>query len=142
MVVKVSEILKAGLDEVWEAITNPVEMRKWYFENMPDFKAEPGFETSFVMDSGDRLFTATWRVTDVLPVKQISYIWSYAEYDGEGPVKFTLTPQGGNTLLTVTNEGLESFPKDIPEFKEESCRAGWEYFLKSRLPEYFEKKNN
>jgi uncharacterized protein YndB with AHSA1/START domain len=135
--VKVEEVINASVDEVWAAITNHGQMIKWYFENIPDFKPEVGFSTSFVMQSDERIFTATWLVTRVIPKKEIRYEWSYKEYDGLGPVTFTLSARGDKTLLSVVNEGLESFPKNISEFTEESCRGGWEYFIKGRLPEYF-----
>ena len=140
MIVKLEENIDGSVDEVWTALTDPKEMRKWYFDNIPDFKAEPGFKTKFKMDSGERIFTASWLVTEVLPKKKIKYTWSYDEYKGEGPVTFILSPKGEKTLLTVINEGLESFPQDIPEFTRESCMGGWEYFIKKRLPEYFKDK--
>ena len=140
MIVEVSEVISASMEEVWMAITDPLEMRKWYFEKIPDFKPEPGFETSFIMDSGERLFTATWRITEVIPGSRITCVWSYEEYPGEGPVTFILSAEGDKTRITVLNEGLDTFPQEIPEFHEESCRSGWEYFIQSRLPEYFERR--
>jgi hypothetical protein len=42
-------VVEQGFDRsasaVWDAITKIGEMRKWYFENIPDFKAEVGFST-------------------------------------------------------------------------------------------------
>jgi hypothetical protein len=35
---------------------------------------------------------------------------------------------------------LQSFPGHIPEFKRESCLAGWQYFIRERLKKFLEKK--
>ena len=42
--------------DVWGAITDIDEMRKWYFESIPDFRAEPGFRTNFPVVFGDRTY--------------------------------------------------------------------------------------
>ncbi|THH36302.1 SRPBCC family protein [Neolewinella litorea] len=122
--------------EVWAALTQPGQMREWYFENIPDFRPEVGFTTRFPMQSAERTFTAHWEVTCVVPGEEITYVWTYAEYPGAGPVTFRLADADGGTRVTVFNEGLETFPDDVPEFTEESCRGGWEYFLQQRLPAY------
>ena len=33
----------ASAETVWRAITDVDQMRQWYFENIPDFRAEVGF---------------------------------------------------------------------------------------------------
>lgn len=139
--VKLEVLLKGSIDSVWEAITKPELMKLWYFEDMPDFKPEVGFTTRFEMKSGGRTFTATWVVTKVIAKQIIVCDWSYDEYEGLGSVTFQLAPREENTLFTVTNTGLETFPKDIPEFTEESCSAGWDFFIKGRLKNYFEEKH-
>ena len=51
-------IVEQGFDrsasDVRNAITEIAEMREWYFENIPDFKAESGFHTQYPVVSGDR----------------------------------------------------------------------------------------
>jgi uncharacterized protein YndB with AHSA1/START domain len=121
---------------VWKAITEPERMRKWFFENIPDFEPIEGFETRFNVHSGERNFEHRWRLTEVIDYQKIVYQWSYTEYEGEGRVSFELIPRGNATLLRLTNTGLESFPREIPEFSRESCRAGWEYFISQNLTEY------
>jgi uncharacterized protein YndB with AHSA1/START domain len=142
MIIKVEELINGCVDEVWAAITKPEEMKMWYFDNIPDFKPEVDFETRFEMKSNDKTFTATWSVIEVIPKKKIKYNWSYDEYEGLGAVTFKLSPQGEKTLITVTNEGLETFPQNIPEFTRESCLAGWEFFINTSLPKYLENKAN
>ncbi|MDX5420355.1 MAG: SRPBCC domain-containing protein [Hymenobacteraceae bacterium] len=135
----VEQEFNAPKQKVWEAITNLDQMTQWYFENIPDFKPEVGFKTKFVIELPERTFTHLWEVVEVEPGQQIKYLWSYEEYEGMGSVKFSLSEEGDKTTLRLTNEGLETFPADIPEFAPESCRGGWEYFIKGRLKAYLEK---
>jgi uncharacterized protein YndB with AHSA1/START domain len=134
----VQEKFNIYLDKLWNAITRPEEMKQWFFENIPTFKAEVGFETSFRVHSEGRHFNHVWKILEVVPYKKIKYHWSYSEYAGVGYVTFELYERNGQTILCVINEGLETFPKDIPEFTRESCQGGWDYFIKNRLKSYID----
>jgi len=136
MIIEVTTQLPATMKAVWQALTDPAQMRQWYFDNIPDFKPEVGFATAFPVQSGERTFTHQWKVTKVAPLQELRYQWSYQEYPGEAEVLFLLEPEGAGTRLTLQFDGLETFPSDIPEFTEEACRGGWTYFLKERLPAY------
>ena len=131
--VTVEETFNATIKDVWEAITNIELMRKWYFDNIPSFIPEVGFEIQFNVTNEGRNFLHIWKITEVVPEKIIAYSWNYKEYPGEGLVVFDLSEQNGLTKLKLTNEIIESFPDDLPEFKRESCIAGWEYFIKGNL---------
>jgi uncharacterized protein YndB with AHSA1/START domain len=136
MTVRIEHLFNAPVDRVWAAITRWDEMVQWYFENIPEFRAEVGFQTSFTVMSDERPFTHIWKVTSVVPGREITYQWNFAEYEGTGSVHFLLAPEGKDTLLTLTNEGLETFPRNVPEFTRESCIAGWGFFIKDRLAKY------
>ncbi len=126
-------------EQVWNAITDLSQMQKWFFENIPEFKPEVGFETSFNVDAGKRQFMHLWKIIEVVPLEIIVYDWRYENISGSGTVRFDLLQEGKQTLLRLTNEGLESFPQNIPEFSRESCSGGWQYFINQRLKEYIEK---
>lgn len=134
----VEETFAVLADIVWRAITDVDEMTRWFFDNIPSFKSEVGFKTQFTVRSGERAFRHLWEITEVLPMRKIVYSWKYEGYPGEASVLFELTPEGKSTRLKLTNIVLEDFPDDIPEFKRESCVAGWEYFIQGRLKEYLE----
>lgn len=138
--IQVEQYLNFPIKTVWKAITDPKQMRLWYFKNMPDFKAELDFETSFVMDSGKNLFSAQWRVTKVIIEKEIQYKWTYKEYEGEAFISFILEKQNGGTLIRIIDIGLESFPQDMEEFQVSSCKAGWEFFIQQELPKFLKSK--
>lgn len=125
---------------IWKALTNPQEMRQWFFEQIPDFKPELDFYTEFIIVNEGRTFTHCWTIKEVIPEEKIVYRWNYPEYPGDSNVYFEIEAQESGSLLRVSTEVLEDFPDDIPEFKRDSCVAGWEYFIQNRLPEYLDRK--
>lgn len=122
--------------KVWNALTVIDEMRGWYFSNIPDFKPVPGFRTEFDIKSEARNFRHIWIVKEVIPGKLIKYTWEFSGYPGKSATTFELEEKDGKTNLKLTVDVLADFPDDVPEFKTESCRAGWEYFIMQRLAEY------
>lgn len=124
---------------VWNAITAVDEMRQWYFDNIPAFEARVGFETRFTIINEGREFPHLWKVTEVTPGKKISYEWRFGGYPGAGLVTFELTEQDGRTSLKLTNTVHEDFPDDVPEFRRESCLAGWQYLIGQGLKEHLER---
>jgi len=136
--VVVEQTFSAPIDKVWRALTDPDWMRQWYFDNIPGFKAEPGFETRFLVSNEGRDFPHVWKVTAAEPGRKLAYDWSYDGYEGDAFVVFELSPQGSTTALKLTMTVRESFPDEIPEFRRESCIAGWNYFLKDRLRAFLE----
>jgi uncharacterized protein YndB with AHSA1/START domain len=136
--VVVEETFNKSVEEVWSAITELDQMVKWYFDNIPEFKPEVGFETKFIVKSEERTFPHLWKIVEVIPNKKIKYNWKYENYPGDSYVTFELFDEEGSTKLVVTNEVVEDFPNDIPEFKRESCKAGWNYFIKERLKNFLD----
>lgn len=125
--------------EVWEAITVLDKMHTWYFNNIPAFKTEVGFETAFLIENEGRSFTHLWKITEVIPFKKITYEWRFNEYPSVlGTVSFEIFEEKKGTNLRVTNYGIETFPRDVPEFTRESCQAGWEYFINQNLKKFLD----
>jgi uncharacterized protein YndB with AHSA1/START domain len=135
----VEQVFSAPIETVWTAITDIDHMRQWYFENIPAFKAEVGFETQFDVQSGERIFPHRWKITEVMPLKKRVYNWNFDGYPGDSFVVFELFKQNELTKLRLTLRVVETFPQDIPEFLRESCIGGWNFFLKERLKEFLEK---
>lgn len=137
----VEQTFRTSKASLWNAITVQEEMVQWFFDNIPDFKANVDFETQFPVKSNDRVFTHLWKVNEVAAGKKISYHWSYVEYPGKALVTFELLEDENNIRLRLTNRVLSDFPQDIPEFTRASGITGWEYFIQGRLKEYLEKIN-
>jgi uncharacterized protein YndB with AHSA1/START domain len=136
----VEQIFNSSVKSVWNAITEISQMRQWYFENIPAFKPEVGFETQFNVQSNDRNFLHMWKVTEVQYLKMIKYSWVFKDYSGKSTTNFELFKQDNQTKLRLTVDVLENFPDDIPEFKRESCIAGWNYFINNRLKDFLNNK--
>jgi len=128
----------APADRVWEAITNKEQMRKWYFD-LPDFRAEPGFEFEFEGGPDDRKYLHKCRVTEVVAGKKIQYSWRYEGYEGNSFVTFELFPEGNKTRVKLTHEGLDTFPAN-PDFAKKNFMAGWTDIIGISLKEFVEKQ--
>ena len=102
--VVVEQILNAKIEIVWRAITQVHLMRQWFFENIPDFKAEVGFETQFNVATAERNFLHLWKISEVIPIKLIRYNWKYADYPGDSFVQFELFKLSRGTKLVVSME--------------------------------------
>lgn len=137
----VEQSFRETREQIWNAITDLAHMKKWFFENIPEFEAKIGFETRFNVNAGERQFMHLWKITEVIPLQKIVYDWRYENLNGRGTVSFELIEDGKQILLRITNDGLESFPKNIPEFSRESCNGGWQYFINQRLKEYLQNNN-
>ncbi|MCG8327641.1 MAG: SRPBCC domain-containing protein [Chitinophagales bacterium] len=135
----VEQIFNASINDIWNAVSEVDQMIQWFFENIPSFKPEVGFETSFIVENEGRIFPHLWRLTEVEPMKKIVYNWKYEGYSGDSFVTFELFEEGNQTKLKLTHEVVESFQSGIPEFTRESCIGGWNYFIKENLKKYLEK---
>ena len=123
-------------ETLWNAITDEDQMREWFFPNIPSFKPEIGFETEFNVQSEARAFLHQWKVTEVIPKRKITLSWKYGGYEGESFVTFEILEESDRIKLRLTHAGIESFPDGIPEFRRESCEAGWHYFINEQLVKY------
>mgnify|MGYP006294161757 CR=1 FL=1 len=129
-----------SVDELWKAISELEQMKQWFFDNIPSFKAEVGFSTSFVVENQGRVFLHRWMITEVVPLKKIAYNWRYEGYPGDAAVIFELQEDQGQTHLRVKHIVLEDYPPDIPEFARKNCDEGWTYFIQKRLKQYLTEK--
>ena len=134
----VEQTFRAPIAELWGSITDVNRMRLWFFDNIPEFRAEVGFTTRFTVESGGRRFVHLWEVVEVVPPRRISYRWRYDGTPGDSVVEFALSDLDGSSKLRVTCHVKEDFPEEIPEFRRESCVAGWEFFVVQRLKDYLE----
>ncbi len=134
----VEQDFQTSIEAVWSALTDIDEMKKWFFDNIPDFQPKVGFSTQFAVANESRTFTHRWTITEVIPQQSITYSWNYVEYIGDSFITFTLTEIKNGVRLNLTIEVVEDFPDDIPEFERASCIGGWDYFIGQQLRGYLE----
>jgi len=75
----------------------------------------------------------------VIVGKKLVYSWRYDGYEGNSIVTFELFEEGNTTRVKLTHAGLETFPKDKPDFARESFVKGWTYIIGTSLKDFVEK---
>ena len=134
--VTVSQHFDCPASRLWAAITEIEQMRQWYFNNIPGFQPEAGFQTKFTVDTGERQFLHLWEVVEVLPGSKIAYTWKYEGYPGKAEAIFKIEDLQESSRLAFSFVVKEDFPDTVPEFTRESCLGGWTYFLQESLKLY------
>lgn len=134
----VRRLLPVPAAEVWAAITDKEQMRKWYFD-LAEFEPRKGF--SFRFSGGPEegpVYIHLCEVTEVIPQSKLTYSWKYDDLPGISHVTWQLEPQGENTLLTLTHTGLDTIAPSGPNFAVSNFEEGWDYFINKALPEFLE----
>ena len=132
----IEDLYNAPSDEVWQAISDRNDMKNWYFD-VPGFKPEVGIEFTFKGENEGRVYIHHCTVLEVIPGRKLRHSWSYEGYEGMSNVTFELYPEGDQTKIRLTHEGLETFP-DIPDFKRENFQEGWTMIICTLLKNYVE----
>jgi len=126
------------LSLVWKAITDKEIMRRWYFD-LVEFKAEVGFKFQFSGGpSPERQYLHLCEVTEVIPEEKLTYSWRYDGYPGISLVTFELSSEGSKTILKFSHKGIETFPKDNPDFAIGNFSEGWNHIIHTSLKDYVE----
>jgi len=136
-VVVVERTFNAPVDQVWKALTDVEEMRRWYFD-LEKFEPEVGFEFEFVVEHEGMKYHHLCKITDVIPQKKLAYTWRYKGHEGNSLVTFELFAAGQKTRLKLTHEGLETLPKTAA-FARKNFEAGWTEIIGSSLRQFVEK---
>lgn len=126
------------IEKVWKAISDKHQMKQWYFD-IAEFKPEVDFEFRFLAGTDEKKYLHVCKITEVVVGKKLTYSWRYEGYEGISYVTFELFPEGRKTRLKLTHGGIETFPKDDPNFARESFVKGWTYIVGTSLKDFVEK---
>lgn len=136
----VEQTYNAPVSNVWKALTDKEEIKKWYFD-LSDFKAEKGFRFQFYGEDAEcNKYLHLCEITEVLPLKKLSYTWSYDGYDGTSLVIFELGAAGNGTKMHLTHSGVENFPQNISAFARNNFVQGWKQIIGTQLKNYLDIK--
>lgn len=136
---KIERTFDSPVATVWKAITDPDDMRQWYFD-LPEFRPEVGFEFRFSAGPDDRQYLHICEITEVGVGKKLTYSWRYDGSEGISHVTFELFAEAEKTRLRLTHIGLETFPSDNPDFGEENFVAGWTDIIGRSLKDFLERE--
>ncbi|SDX50375.1 Uncharacterized conserved protein YndB, AHSA1/START domain [Hydrobacter penzbergensis] len=134
----IEKVLNAPVSRVWKAITNKDDMKQWYFD-LAAFKPEVGFTFEFQGGKDDRSYRHLCKITEVVPEKKLTYSWSYDGYPGQSFVSFELRDDSGKTSVKLSHAGLDTFPKENPDFNPANFAEGWTYIIGQSLKTFVEK---
>jgi uncharacterized protein YndB with AHSA1/START domain len=130
-------LLNAPVARVWRAITSRDELSQWSFD-MPAFEPVVGFDFEFYGEKDGQKFRHLCRVVSVVPEKSMTWRWTYEDVPGETFVHFELTPQGNQTFLKLTHEGLENLPQD-ELYGRANFEMGWNELIGVLLVKHLER---
>lgn len=128
---------------MWKALTQPEEMRNWYFD-IPNFEATEGevfdFVVSFTDEEGEHSFLHLFEILEAVPYEKLKHTWEHPGHStGTSTLTWELIPEKNTTTLILTHEGNNSFLDEGSKyFTVESYTAGWNAILEG-LKEYLEK---
>jgi ketosteroid isomerase-like protein/uncharacterized protein YndB with AHSA1/START domain len=134
----IEQTYNSTISKVWSALTDEKKMKKWYFETMETFKPVVGFKIEFYVQANGLDYLHCWKVTEVVYEKKITYNWNFGGYPGESVVTFELSKDNDSPKLKLTEVGIESYPKNNPDFTRESRIEGWNYFIRKRLKAFLD----
>ncbi|RYY58479.1 MAG: SRPBCC domain-containing protein [Chitinophagaceae bacterium] len=137
----VEDLIDAPVADVWNALTDQELMKQWYF-TVDDFRAEKGFVFRFSgQGSKGENYNHVCTITEVIPEKKLQHTWTYDTIPGNSLVTFELIPEGNSTRLQLTHEGLDTFPKDSPDFAKASFKQGWTEIITVNLAGFFKNRD-
>ena len=121
--------INAPTGRVWQALTVISQLKQW-LPFFPDFKAQAGFETEFMLGPDqDHQYKHVVKVLEVVDQQKLSYSWDYGGMSPGSSVCFELAADGEATQLKLTCYFTE-IPADQPDFLSDA-RGGWTYTVDS-----------
>lgn len=124
--------IEASRARVWEALTDPAVMVKWFGDHVGFTALEPGATGSIDWDGYGRF---PIEITEVVPDDSFGFRWSgipaevLNEYSTH--VRFTISDAGTGTDVTVIESGFDTLPGGTRYRRErlDQNREGWDVEL-------------
>lgn len=122
--------------DLWEAITNPANFKKWYF-HVPHFTTTVGESFDFY-ESEARKYLHHCTVLEFEKGKKFVHTWEHPEQSkGSSVLTWLVEPiDEHHSKLILRHEGLESFADAGADFTPENYQMGWDAIIKTSLRNY------
>jgi uncharacterized protein YndB with AHSA1/START domain len=135
--VKLQHKFKAPIEKVWNAITQPEEMKTWYF-HVKDFALLEGNVFTFYEQPEGGTFLHRCEILKVNAPNVFEHTWEHPTHSkGKSVLRWELTPiDEQTTQLDLTHSGLENFADGGPDFAPENYEFGWQGIIKIALRNY------
>lgn len=123
-------------ERVWRALTDRRALSAWLMET--DFEPRLGHRFTFRAKPQRGWDGVTYcEVTELDPPRRVAYTWrggsgKDAPLTLDTVVRFTLTPEGSGTRLTLEHTGFSGLRSVLVSFL---MKAGWTKMLRTRLPD-------
>jgi len=134
----VERTFNVPVKKVWSAITNPKEMKQWYFD-IENFKPKVGVKFDFMggPDGGPQ-YLHLCEVTEVTENEKLAHTWRYDNYPGNSLICWQLIDKGDKTIARLTHSDVHTLAEGGSDFSKESFSEGWNYILHTSLKNYLE----
>lgn len=130
--------VNAPIERVWKALTDKTEMRSWYFD-IPDFELETGKVFNFYEPGDEKKYHHQAEVVEIIPEQKLKHTWTYPEFSNEKTmVTWELQPQGNETLVKLTHDGIDNFSDLGENFSQNAFTEGWNGIIGQSLKPYLE----
>jgi uncharacterized protein YndB with AHSA1/START domain len=111
--------IDARPETVFAYLTEPEKLTPWWPR---DAKTDPVAEGQYRLDF-DEEHVAVGEYVEVIPNERLVFTWAFEGQDlPVTKVEFTLTPEGGGTILRMVHAGL-------PQPAVDSHAEGWDLYL-------------
>ena len=128
-------LLQHPIDTIWNAITIAEEISSWFIK--ADFKAEAGYEYTFVASEEKGCINITGEVKSASPYLLV-YTWVVQDTNVETTVKWELETTENGTKLTLEHSGISNYAGDTAIAMFNSFNGGWDQCINA-LDEYVKK---
>jgi len=138
-------VLKASPERVWRAVSDAREFGAWFGVDFLGQPFVPGVALIGKLTDPPEYAGMDFNidVAAIVPPRLISFRWhpfaGDPDYDYSGEpmtlIEFVLRPEGGGTLLTVTESGFAAIPTDRRSAAFDMNSEGWQQQLE-RIAKY------
>src|SRR5690349_7795040 len=103
----VSDTIKAPPSEVWEALTTPETLKRYFFAAKVESDFEEGSPITFSGEYDGKAYKDKGEITEADPEKRLAYTHSSGG-SAKHNVSYELEPDGNCTIVTIRQDGNES----------------------------------
>jgi uncharacterized protein YndB with AHSA1/START domain len=131
---KLERVYPQAPERVWRALTDRRALSQWLMET--DFEPRLGHRFTFRAKPQAGWDGVTYcEVTELDPPHRVAFTWRGGSGQDRPPtldtvVRFTLTPEGSGTRLTLEHMGFRGFKAIFVSFM---MKAGWTKMLRGKL---------